>query len=207
MKIDEVLDILEKEFGDYDSELDYRNPFELLIAVILSAQTTDKAVNKVTVDLFEDYPDAFSLSKANPKDVENYIKTIGLYKNKSKYIVECAQSLVDNFNGIVPQTREELMSLKGVGRKTANVVLATAFNIPAIAVDTHVERVAKQLGYAADKDNPLQVEKKLMKLIPENRWAKAHLHLLLFGRYYAKANSTEDVYELLNRIKEKHDEH
>lgn len=202
MDIIEVLDILAIQFKDRDGDLDFRNPFELLIAVILSAQTTDKAVNKVTPALFEVYPDPHHLSKANPEEIQGYIKTIGLYKNKSKYIVECSQDLVLHFKGEVPKTLEELVSLKGVGRKTANVVLATAFDIPAIAVDTHIARVSVLLGIAKPKDTVLQIERKLQRAIPKERWAKAHLHLLLFGRYHATAHNEIPVYDLLLEMKE-----
>lgn len=204
MTILEVLEILDKEFPDTQGELDYQTPFQLLIAVILSAQTTDAAVNKVTVELFDKYPDAKSMSQASPEEIEPILSTIGLYRNKSKFIVNCAKKLVDEFDGVVPSTREELMTLPGVGRKTANVVLSEGFGIPAIAVDTHIERVAKRLKLAYKNDSVETVEKKLMKKIPEDMWARAHLLLLLFGRYYSTARNQEDPYEILQRLKEKH---
>lgn len=204
MIILEVLEILDKEFPDTQGELDYTTPFQLLIAVILSAQTTDAAVNKVTVELFEKYPDAYALSLAKQEDIEPILSTIGLYRNKAKFIINCSKQLVDEFDGIVPKTREELMTLPGVGRKTANVVLSEGFGIPAIAVDTHIERVAKRLKLAYKNDSVEVVERKLMKKIPEDLWARAHLLLLLFGRYYSTARNHEDPYEILERLKEKH---
>lgn len=204
MTLTEVLDILEAEFGEARSELDYRNEFELLIAVLLSAQTTDIAVNKVTKDLFKAYPDPKSLAQASPQEIEPYLKTIGLYRNKSKYVVACARKIVEEFDGKVPSTRKELESLPGVGRKTANVVLSEGFGIPAIAVDTHVARVAKRLGIAKNNDSVLQIEKKLQNKIPKERWHKAHHLLLLFGRYYSTASNQEDPYVILERLKEKH---
>lgn len=204
MKVNEILDVLEAEFGEARSELDYRNEFELLVAVLLSAQTTDVAVNKVTKNLFKDYPDAETLAKAEPEEIETYLKSIGLYRNKSKFLVDCARKMVKDFNGQVPKTRRELESLPGVGRKTANVVLSEGFGIPAIAVDTHVSRVSKRLGLAEEGDSVLQVERKLQALIPEERWHQAHHLLLLFGRYYSTASNEEDPYLILERLKEKH---
>ncbi len=202
MKVKEVLDILSNIFPNPKSELNYNNEFELLIAVILSAQTTDISVNKVTPTLFAAYPDPYTLSKAEIKEVMEHIKTIGLYKNKSKFIIQASKTLVTDFDGKVPRTRKDLMTLAGVGRKTANVVLAEAFNIPAIGVDTHVERVTKRLGWACDEDSVLQVEEKLMKKIPKDRWKEAHHQILLFGRYYSTARNKRDVYEILEELKE-----
>ncbi len=204
MKVDEILWILEHEFPGAHSELDYKNPFELLIAVILSAQTTDIAVNKVTKDLFARYPDPESLANADVKEVEEYLKTIGLYRNKAKFIVKCSQQIMEDFNGEVPQTRTSLMKLSGVGRKTANVVLSEGFGIPAIAVDTHVERVAKRLKLAKKDDSVLEVEKKLQRKIKREDWHKAHHLLLLFGRYHSTARNEEDAFKLLEDLKEKH---
>ncbi len=204
MKVDEILWILEHEFPGAHSELDYKNPFELLIAVILSAQTTDIAVNKVTKNLFARYPDPESLANADVKEVEEYLKTIGLYRNKAKFIVKCSQQIMKDFNGEVPQTRTSLMKLSGVGRKTANVVLSEGFGIPAIAVDTHVERVAKRLKLAKKDDSVLEVEKKLQRKIKREDWHKAHHLLLLFGRYHSTARNEEDAFKLLEDLKEKH---
>lgn len=204
MTVSEVLDILSCVYKKPKSELEYSDNFTLLIAVILSAQATDVSVNRVTAALFKAYPTPHSLAKADKEDVMDYLKTIGLYRNKSHFIIETSKKLVDEFNGIVPQTREELMSLPGVGRKTANVVLAEGFNIPAIAVDTHVSRVAKRLGWALDTDSVLQVEKKLMEKIPKEKWSEAHHQLLLLGRYHSTARDKRDIYVILAELKEKY---
>ena len=204
MKVNEVLDILALEYPNPKSELNYDNTFNLLIAVVLSAQATDVSVNKVTPILFAAYPDAYSLARANREDVMEILKTIGLYRNKSKFIIEASKKIVADFQGKVPGTREELMTLPGVGRKTANVVLAEGFRIPAIAVDTHVSRVAKRLGWANEKDSVLEIEMKLMKKIPEDKWVDAHHQLLLFGRYNSTARDKRDIYQVLNELKEKH---
>lgn len=206
MTAEEVLDILEKEFPVPESELNYGTKFQLLIAVILSAQTTDIAVNKATPDLFEAYPDAESLSRADKEEVMEYIKTIGLYKNKSKFIIGTAKKIIEDFGGKVPSTRKELMTLPGVGRKTANVVLIEGFGIPAIPVDTHVSRVAKRFGWADEGDSVLRIEKKLMEKIPESRWGDAHHQILLFGRYHSTARDKRDIYEVLDELKKKHEE-
>ena len=165
---------LEELFPNAKAELDYKNNFELLVAVALSAQTTDIAVNKVTPNLFDKYPTPFELSKANYTDVELLIKTIGLYKNKAKNIVELSKILVDKYNGVVPNDRDALESLPGVGRKTTNVVLSNAFNVPALAIDTHINRISKRLGLANDEDDVYEVEMKLNDIFPEERWLKLH---------------------------------
>lgn len=204
MKVDEIIRILRAEFGNAGSDLDFRNPFELLIAVTLSAQTTDAMVNVVSAPLFEAYPDAFALAKAEAKDIEPYLSKIGLYRNKARFITEAAQILVDKHNGVVPKNRRQLMELPGVGRKTANVVLAVGYGIPAIAVDTHVDRVAKRLKLAKEGDSVLKVEEKLMRKIDREDWAEAHHLLLLFGRYISKASVKTDAFVLLEELKEKH---
>lgn len=182
-----VLDEVNRLYPNAECELVYKNPFELLIAVVLSAQTTDISVNKVTPLLFTRFPDPLSLSNAKITDVEDCIHSIGLFHNKAKNIIALSKKLVLDFGGNVPCIREELMSLPGVGRKTANVVLAVAYKSPALAVDTHIDRVSKRLGFAKISDDVLQIEKKLMKLIPKIRWAKAHHQLLFFGRYFCKS--------------------
>lgn len=186
---DEILDILSELFPDAHCELNHETPFQLLIAVILSAQTTDVSVNKVTPFLFEKYPDAFSLSKANLEDVENIIRNIGLYRNKAKNIITCAKQIVEEYQGEVPSTMSKLTSLAGVGRKTANVVLSVAFQVPAIAVDTHVERISKRLGFAKTGDSVLQVEEKLKRKIQRTRWNHAHHLFIFFGRYFCTAKN------------------
>jgi endonuclease III len=204
MSSEEILNILEHEFPNAQAELDHRNVFELLIAVILSAQATDVSVNKATPALFKAYPDASTLSKAKVKDVEGYLKTLGLYRNKARFIVDTATMLVEDFESQVPSDRESLMRLPGVGRKTANVVMAVGFDIPAIAVDTHVDRVAKRLGWAKDSDSVLEVEKKIMNKLDPKDWGRAHHLLLLLGRYHSTARNKENIYDTLNRLKEKH---
>ena len=167
-------------------ELDYNKDYELLIATVLSAQCTDKRVNLVTQDLFSKY-DIFSLSKANKKDIEKIIKPCGSFVKKSEYIIEIAKSLVLNYQGKVPNDRSYLESLKGVGRKTCNVVLKNIYDVPCIPVDTHVNRVAVRLGLANEEDAPNVIEAKLMKEIPKEKWNKVGEQILLFGRYYCKS--------------------
>lgn len=189
MNIDHFLATLNQMFPDAKAELNYQNPFELLIAVVLSAQTTDKAVNKVTEKLFTAYPNAEALAQANLLDVENTIKTIGLYHNKAKNIIALSQALVEKHHGLVPQEREQLEALPGVGRKTTNVVISNAFGIPAIAVDTHVARISVRLGLAKEKDSVLEIEKKLNRKIPKQHWLKVHHQMIFFGRYHCLAKN------------------
>lgn len=174
----EILDILKETYPDAKCELNYETPFQLLVATILSAQTTDKKVNEVTKDLFKEYPDVDSFLKLTNEELEERIKQIGLYRNKSKNLVLMCRQLKENFNGEVPKTMEEIMSLAGAGRKTANVVLSNAFGVPSIAVDTHVFRVSNRLDLA-HSENVLEVEKQLMKEIPKKEWSLTH-HLLIF---------------------------
>lgn len=171
---------------DARCELSYNRDYELLIAVVLSAQCTDKRVNQVTSVLFSNY-DLYGLARAKKKDVENIIRSVGSFTKKSDYVIKIAQSLVDNYNGVVPNDREYLESLPGVGRKTANVVLSTLFDVPAIAVDTHVERVSKRLKIARKSDSVLNIEKRLMRVIPKELWSRTHHQMVLFGRYICKA--------------------
>jgi len=184
-----ILDVLETMFPDAHVELNHQNNFELLIAVVLSAQTTDISVNKITKPLFQKYPTAFELSEALIEDIESIIKTIGLYRNKAKNIQMLSKDLVAKFNGEVPSNRIDLEALPGVGRKTANVVLSNAFGIPALAVDTHVARVSIRLGLAKENDSVLEIEKKLMRKIPKELWQKAHHQLIFFGRYHCLAKN------------------
>ena len=183
----EKLDIMIPEVR---CELNYNRDYELLIATVLSAQCTDKRVNEVTSVLFSNY-DIYGLSKAKKSDIEKIIRSVGTSSRKSEFVLKIAQSLVENYNGVVPNDREYLESLPGVGRKTCNVVLSNLFNVPAIAVDTHVERVSKRLGLAKKIDNVLTVEKKLMKKIPKELWSRTHHQLVLFGRYICKAKKPE----------------
>lgn len=184
--IDEILNRLEKKYPDAGCELDHRNVFELLVCVVLSAQTTDKRVNMITPELFSRYPDAASLSEADASDVEECLRTIGMYRQKAKNIIGLSKILMEEYDGKVPESHEELMRLPGVGRKTANVVMSEGFGYPAIAVDTHVFRVSNRIGMA-DADNVLDTELQLQERIPRGRWSKAH-HLLIFhGRYTCAA--------------------
>ena len=174
----EILDILKETYPDAKCELNYKTPFQLLVVTILSAQTTDKKVNEVTESLFRDYGDLDSFLTLTNEDLEKRIKQIGLYRNKAKNLVLMARQLKENFNGEVPNTMEGITSLAGAGRKTANVVLSNAFNIPSIAVDTHVFRVSNRLGLA-NSENVLEVEKQLQKELPKKEWSLTH-HLLIF---------------------------
>ena len=186
-----IIENLNRLYPDAHCELNHKDSFELLIAVVLSAQTTDVSVNRVTPALFEKYPDALSLSEASEEDVMRLIQSIGLYKNKSRNIINLAKELVKRFNGEVPSKREELESLPGVGRKTANVVLSNCFDYPAFAVDTHVSRVSKRLMIARKDDDVLTIEKKLMKFFPRNCWSRLHHQFIFFGRYKCKAKNPE----------------
>ena len=186
-QFNEKLDIM---FPDPKCELNYNRDYELLIATVLSAQCTDKRVNEVTSVLFSNY-DIYGLSKAEKKDIERIIRSVGTSSKKSDYIIKIAQSLVNNYNGVVPNDREYLESLPGVGRKTANVVLSNLFDVPAIAVDTHVERVSKRLKLVRKNAKVFDVEKKLMKIIPMELWSNTHHQMVLFGRYICKAKKPE----------------
>lgn len=186
MKINEILSGLDKMIENPRCELDYKKDYELLIATVLSAQCTDARVNKVTKVLWSKY-DLKSLSNAKKSDIEKIIYSCGNYKKKSDYIINITKSLLKDYDGKVPNDREYLESLSGVGRKTVNVVLSNIYNEPLIAVDTHVDRVSKRLGLANDKDNVLQVENRLMKKIPKNLWSRMHHQLVLFGRYICKS--------------------
>ena len=183
-RIEEYLDSL---FPDPKCELNYNKDYELLIAVVLSAQSTDKRVNSVTPVLFSKYPSLEALRNASVKDLESIIRPVGSYHKKSLYVLNIAEKLCDEYNGKVPRDREILESFQGVGRKTANVFLSEFYNEPAIAVDTHVERVSKRLKMAYLKDDVYKVEKKLERKFPKEEWSKRHLQLVLFGRYHCKA--------------------
>lgn len=184
-----ILNTIEEMFPNAKTELNYNNAFELSIAVILSAQTTDVAVNKLTPSLFEKYPDAKTLSKAKQKDVEEALRTIGLYRNKAQNIIKFANQIIDDFDGEVPDNKEDLITLAGVGNKTANVILSEYFNQPEIAVDTHVERVSKRLKIVREKYSVLETEKRLKRALPKDRWSQAHHSFIFFGRYHCTARS------------------
>ena len=180
-RAEQVLQELERSYPNAATELDFGTPFELLVATILSAQATDVSVNAATPALFAAYPDASALSLATPEQVEPFIKTIGLFRNKAKNIVAAAQRIVAHHDGDVPEDYEDLLALPGVGRKTANVVASNAFGRPAIAVDTHVGRLARRLNFTRH-DDPNKVEKDLEVLFPQERWTFLHHSLILHGR-------------------------
>ncbi|WP_035663550.1 endonuclease III [Halalkalibacter akibai] len=187
----EVLDVIANMYPDAECELVHSNPFELVIAVLLSAQCTDVLVNKVTPGLFSKYKQPEDYLAVPIEELEQDIRSIGLFRSKAKNIKKLCQTLIEEYNGEVPKERDELVKLAGVGRKTANVVTSVAFGIPAIAVDTHVERVSKRLAICRWKDSVLQVEETLMKKIPEDRWSDCHHQLIFFGRYHCKAQSPQ----------------
>ena len=189
MDVNAILDQLEIMFPDAHCELVHRNAFELLCAVVLSAQTTDAAVNKITPNLFEHFPTVEAMANADIKEIEGCIKSIGLYRNKAKSLQQLSQSLLKNFNGEVPMSMKDLTSLAGVGRKTANVIRSVWFDIPAIAVDTHVERISKRLKLAKPFDNVEDVERKLKRKLPRERWNRAHHLFIFFGRYHCHSRS------------------
>jgi len=187
-----VINEIERMFPNAKCELNHSNEFELVIAVMLSSQTTDAAVNKLTNDLFKKYIEPTDYLMVSDNELESDLRRIGLHRRKAASIkaasIKAASKMIINdYSGVVPNTRQELMKLPGVGRKTANVVLGVAFDIPAIPVDTHVERVSKRLGLAEQDDNVLVVEKKLMGLMPKSKWNKLHHQMIFFGRYHCLA--------------------
>ena len=188
LKETKIINYLDELFPNPKCELVYNKDYELLIAVVLSAQTTDKKVNEVTKVLFKKYDSLERLSEANIKDLEDIIRPIGMVK-KSIYIKEIAKYLLDNCDSKVPNDKNELLKMPGVGVKTVNVVLSNLYDYPAIAVDTHVSRVSKRLGYAKDSDDPIVIEKKLEKKFPKEKWARLHHQLVLFGRYCCKSSN------------------
>lgn len=186
-----ILDTIGTMFPDAQCELNHDNAFELTIAVLLSAQCSDQMVNKVTADLFQKYKSPEDYLAVPLAELEQDIRRIGLYRNKAKHIHNLCRILIDQYGGEVPSEHDQLVKLPGVGRKTANVVVSVAFNVPAIAVDTHVERVSKRLGFAGWDDSVLEVEKKLMKRVPKDEWSLTHHRLIFFGRYHCKAQNPQ----------------
>jgi endonuclease-3 len=186
-----ILDTIGTMFPDAHCELNHDNAFELTIAVLLSAQCSDQMVNKVTADLFQKYKSPEDYLAVPLEELEQDIRRIGLYRNKAKHIHNLCRILIDQYGGEIPSEHDQLVKLPGVGRKTANVVVSTAFNVPAIAVDTHVERVSKRLGFAGWDDSVLEVEKKLMKRVPRDEWSLTHHRLIFFGRYHCKAQNPQ----------------
>lgn len=199
----EMIDVIAEMFPDAECELKHDNAFELTIAVLLSAQCTDNLVNKVTRTLFQKYKTPQDYLNVEIEELQNDIRSIGLYRNKAKNIQKLCQSLIDQFNGDIPNTHKALESLAGVGRKTANVIMSVAFDEPSLAVDTHVERVSKRLGINRWKDNVNQVEERLCSIIPRERWSKSHHQLIFFGRYHCLARKPKcDICPLLDDCRE-----
>ncbi|MBS4203156.1 endonuclease III [Lederbergia citrea] len=185
------LDEMGKMFPDAHCELVHANPFELVIAVALSAQCTDALVNRVTNNLFEKYKTPEDYLSVPLNELETDIRSIGLFRTKAKNIQKLCRMLIDEYGGKVPDQYEELVKLPGVGRKTANVVVSVAFGVPAIAVDTHVERVSKRLAFCRWKDSVLEVEKTLMRKVPKEEWSVTHHRMIFFGRYHCKAQNPQ----------------
>lgn len=189
-RIEMILQVLGETYPHAHCELNFDNPFQLLIATILSAQTTDQKVNEVTPGLFAQYPTPAEMLKLSPSELENRIRKIGLFRMKAKNILQTCKTLVEQYNGEVPRSMAELIRLPGVGRKTAGVVLANAFGIPALPVDTHVLRVANRLGLT-DQDDPLKVEKDLTSVVPEKLWIDIHHRLIFHGRRVCHARKPQ----------------
>lgn len=190
-EIREAIRVMRETFPDANTTLKADTTFHFLLATILSAQSTDRSVNQVTPALFERFPTPQSLAAVEPAEVEPYIKRLGLYRNKAKFLVNCSRTIGQDFNGQVPRTRKELMSLPGVGRKVADVVLAECFKIPAFAVDTHVSRVARRLAMVEPKATLLQIEKRLMAAVPKEKWLDAHHSMIFWGRYQCTARNPQ----------------
>lgn len=191
MNANEILDEIEKIFPNAQCELHHNSAFQLLVAVVLSAQTTDESVNKVTPALFQAYPTSKEMAQADVSEIESYIRRIGLYRNKARSISALSKDLEAKFDGVVPSSYKDLMSLAGVGRKTANVVRSVAFDIPSFAVDTHVDRVSKRLGLAKTYDSVEKVEEKLKRKIDRSRWNQGHHDFIFFGRYLCMARNPQ----------------
>ena len=185
------LDKMGEMYPDAHCELNHENPFELVIAVLLSAQCTDVLVNKVTKELFQKYKTPEDYLNVSLEELQQDIRSIGLFRNKAKNIQNLCKMLIEEYEGTVPNTRDELIKFPGVGRKTANVVVSVAYGVPAIAVDTHVERVSKRLGFCRWKDTVLEVEQTLMKKVPIEEWSVTHHRMIFFGRYHCKAQNPQ----------------
>ena len=188
-KIDLINSYLDELFPEPKCELNYSNDYELLISIMLSAQSTDKRVNQVTSILFDKYNSVEALNEAKIEDLENIIRSVGSFRKKSQYIKDIASTLISKYNGVVPRNHDLLVDINGIGRKTANVFLSEYYKDPYIAVDTHVSRVSKRLGLARKNDDVLEIEKKLQKKFDKSLWARRHLQMVLFGRYKCKAIS------------------
>ena len=183
-----ICKVLKTTYPNVKTRLNHKNPFELLVSTILSAQCTDKQVNSVTKDLFNKLETPYDFAVARNETIEKLIRSTGFFRNKAKNIKNCSAILIEKYNGIVPETIDELVKLPGVGRKTANVVLGSAFGIPGIAVDTHVARISKRLGLTENND-PVKIEFDLMKIVPKKEWSNFSLRLIYFGRAVCKARN------------------
>lgn len=190
-KTNKILDYLDSLYPNARCELNYTKDYELLLAVMMSAQTTDIRVNQVTAVLYKKYPNLEDYQTASLEDIMEIIRPIGTFRKKAQNIKEIVERLINEQNGVVPNDREFLESLPGVGRKTANVVLSNLFNVPCVAVDTHVERVSKRLGLVKIDDKPLEIERKLTKKFPREKLIDLHHQLVLFGRYRCKARGMD----------------
>ena len=188
-KLTTIQNYLDELLPNVGCELNYNKDYELVIAVMLSAQTTDAAVNGVTSTLFSKYKTLEEVANAKLEDIEGIIKPLGLYKNKAKNIPEIARILLDSYGGKIPSDKNELQKLPGVGNKTAGVIRAEIFKIPDFPVDTHIARISKRLGLALDSDDPFKIEQKLKKQFPEEKWIKLHHQLIHFGRYHCLARN------------------
>ena len=182
-----IIDYFLEAMPEAATELHYSDPYQLLVAVILSAQCTDKRVNMITPPLFEAFPTPQAMAQASPEEIYQYIKSVSYPNNKTKSLLGMAKVLVEKYDGKVPSSIDELLTIPGVGRKTANVILAVVYDKPAMAVDTHVFRVSERIGLTTDSRSPLQTEQQLMKYIPEELVTRAHHWLILHGRYVCKA--------------------
>lgn len=191
MKVDEILAGLDHLFPEARCELNHRNAYELAVAVVLSAQTTDASVNRVTPALFEAYPGPEALAAGDLDEIESCISSLGLYRMKARSIQGLAKGLVERYHGEVPADMKNLLTLPGVGRKCANVIMSECYGIPALAVDTHVSRISKRLGLAKKEDSVDVIERKLKRKIPRDRWIKTHHQMIFFGRYLCRARNPE----------------
>ncbi len=189
-RAENIIEIFEDVYGDAACTLDYKNPLQLLIATQLAAQCTDARVNLVTPALFEKYPDVYAFATADELELREVIKSCGFYKNKSKNIIGCCQKLIADFNGEVPSSMDKLLSLPGVGRKTANLVLGDIYGIPGVVVDTHATRLSNRLGFTVNHD-PYKIELDLMKILPKSKWSYFCHCLVEHGRAYCKAQKPD----------------
>lgn len=191
MSVEEILDHIEALYPDAHCELEHRNNYEMAVAVILSAQTTDASVNKVTPALFARYPAISDLAEGDQEEIESLISSLGLHRAKARSIKGFARGVMERFGGEIPSGMEELTSLPGIGRKCANVIQSECFGVPALAVDTHVSRISRRLGLCYQKDDPETIERKLKRKIPRERWSRTHHQMIFFGRYLCHARSPE----------------